>query len=409
MAHDDQFTATGPAFTGAGFPRAAFSTGREGTDSTYGVNVQGSQCGVYGESVKGGSGKRESDVEGVGVHGFGENFGVYGNDNRGIAGVYGSHNRGRVGVLGAAMQGATGVVGVSMSSIGNPLSTFGESIPDPADGSGTGVLGASGKGYGVLGKSHDNAGVVGQSTNSVGVWGSVTADREGGYGVLGESTDNAGVVGRSTNSVGVWGSVTADREGGYGVLGESTDGIGVVGRSDGGTGVFGSVNRDRPGGLAGRFVGPVLIEGDLTVTGVKGAVVPHADGSHRLLCAIESPESWFEDFGEAALKDGRAEVQLDPDFAAVIETKGYHVFLTPYGDSSGLYVVDRTAKGFMVREQKDGTSNLAFSYRVVARRKDIATQRLARVRLSAAPSPETFPKPSPSPETFPKPYSPQPK
>jgi hypothetical protein len=375
MAHDDQFTATGPAFTGAGFPRAAFSTGREGTDSTYGVNVQGSQCGVYGESVKGGSGKRESDVEGVGVHGFGENFGVYGNDNRGIAGVYGSHNRGRVGVLGAAMQGATGVVGVSMSSIGNPLSTFGESIPDPADGSGTGVLGASGKGYGVLGKSHDNAGVVGQSTNSVGVWGSVTADREGGYGVLGESTD----------------------------------GIGVVGRSDGGTGVFGSVNRDRPGGLAGRFVGPVLIEGDLTVTGVKGAVVPHADGSHRLLCAIESPESWFEDFGEAALKDGRAEVQLDPDFAAVIETKGYHVFLTPYGDSSGLYVVDRTAKGFMVREQKDGTSNLAFSYRVVARRKDIATQRLARVRLSAAPSPETFPKPSPSPETFPKPYSPQPK
>ena len=375
MAHDDQFTATGPAFTGAGFPRAAFSTGREGTDSTYGVNVQGSQCGVYGESVKGGSGKRESDVEGVGVHGFGENFGVYGNGNRGIAGVYGSHNQGRVGVLGAAMRGATGVIGVSMSSIGNPLSTFGESIPDPADGSGTGVLGASGEGYGVLGKSQDNA----------------------------------GVVGRSTNSVGVWGSVTADREGGYGVLGESTDGIGVVGRSDGGTGVFGSVNRDRPGGLAGRFVGPVLIEGDLTVTGVKGAVVPHADGSHRLLCAIESPESWFEDFGEAALKDGRAEVQLDPDFAAVIETKGYHVFLTPYGDSNGLYVVDRTAKGFMVREQKDGTSNLTFSYRVVARRKDIATQRLARVRLSAAPSPETFPKPSPSPEIFPKPYSPQPK
>ena len=48
----------------------------------------------------------------------------------------------------------------------------------------------------------------------------------------------------------------------------------------------------------------MLIEGDLAVTGVKGAVVPHEDGSHRLLCAIESPESWFEDFGEAALKDG---------------------------------------------------------------------------------------------------------
>jgi hypothetical protein len=266
-------------------------------------------------------------------------------------------------------------------------------------------LGASGKGYGVLGDSQDNAGVVGRSNNSVGVWGSVTADRGGGYGVLGESTDNAGVVGRSTNSVGVWGSVGNS----FGMLGESTDGIGVVGRSDGGTGVFGSVSRDRPVGLAGRFVGPVLIEGDLMVTGAKGAVVPHPDGSNRLLCAIESPESWFEDFGEAALKDGKAEVQLEPDFAAVIETKGYHVFLTPYGDSNGLYVVDRTAKGFMVREQKDGTSNLAFSYRVVAKRKDIATHRLVGVQLPAVPSPETFPKPFPSPGAFPKPYFPQPK
>jgi hypothetical protein len=153
----------------------------------------------------------------------------------------------------------------------------------------------------------------------------------------------------------------------------------------------------------------VLIEGDLTVTGVKGAVVPHADGSHRLLCAIESTESWFEDFGETALKDGKAEVELDPDFAAVIETTGYHVFLTPYGDSSGLYVADRTTKSFIVREQKDGTSNLAFSYRVVARRLDIASHRLARIRLPEAPSLETFPKPSPSPGTFPKPHSPQPK
>lgn len=401
MAHDDQFTAVGPSNTGSGFPRAGFST--KASDMVYGVNVQGTRCGVFGESVRVSSG-RESTVEGVGVHGFGENFGIFGNGNRGIAGVFGEHNRNGVGVIGAVMRGGTGVAGVSLAALGNPLETF-QTIPVPADGSGTGVLGASGKGYGVLGDSQDNAGVVGRSANSVGVWGSVTADREGGYGVLGESTDNAGVVGRSTNSVGVWGSVGNS----FGVLGESTDGIGVVGRSDGGTGVFGAVSPDRSGGLAGRFFGPVLIQGDLTVTGVKGAVVPHADGSHRLLCAIESPESWFEDFGEATLKDGKAEIQLDPEFAAVIETKGYHVFLTPYGDSSGLYAVDRTAKGFMVREQKGGTSNVAFSYRVVARRKDIANHRLARVRVPVAPSPETGPKPSPRSDTVPKPYSPQPK
>ena len=92
MAHDDQFTATGPAFTGSGFPRAGFSTNRAGANFTYGVNVQGSRCGVYGECVLGGSGRRESDVEGVGIYGFGERFGVYGNGNRGIAGVFGVHN-----------------------------------------------------------------------------------------------------------------------------------------------------------------------------------------------------------------------------------------------------------------------------------------------------------------------------
>jgi hypothetical protein len=392
----------------------------------FGANVAGARCGVYGESVRGGGGGRDSDIDGVGVCGKGSNAGVYGQGNHGTMGVLGTHNRGSVGVIGAVMRGGNGVVGLSLNSIGNPSAL----VPLPvADGSGTGVLGASGNGYGVLGESTDNAGVVGRSTNSVGIWGSVgesvgvlgeSTDNAGvlgrstnsvgvwgsvgeSYGVLGESTDNAGVVGRSTNSVGIWGSVGKS----FGVLGESTDGIGVVGRSDGGTGVFGSVNRDRPDGLAGRFVGQVLIEGDLTVTGVKGAVVRHADGSHRLLCAIESPECWFEDFGEAALKDGKAEVQLDPDFAAMIETTGYHVFLTSYGDSDGLYVADRTANSFMVREQKQGTNNLVFSYRVVARRKDIATHRLARIRMPATESSETFPKPSLSPETLPKPHTPR--
>src|SRR5215211_4413722 len=95
MAHDDQFTATGPSFAGSGFPRAAFSTNAD--DMTYGVNVQGSRCGVYGESVRV-SAQRESSVDGVGVYGFGESFGVMGNGNRGLAGILGENNRGRMGL-----------------------------------------------------------------------------------------------------------------------------------------------------------------------------------------------------------------------------------------------------------------------------------------------------------------------
>jgi hypothetical protein len=85
MAHGDQFTAIGPPLAGSGMPFSGFST--RATGMVYGLNVQGDRCGVYGESVRVESG-RESDNLGVGVHGFGENFGIFGNGNRGLAGVY---------------------------------------------------------------------------------------------------------------------------------------------------------------------------------------------------------------------------------------------------------------------------------------------------------------------------------
>ncbi len=59
----------------------------------------------------------------------------------------------------------------------------------------------------------------------------------------------------------------------------------------------------------------------------------------------------------------------------------YHIFLTPRGDSNGLYVSGLTSSGFEVREQKGGASSLDFDYRVVARRKDIPGPRLEKVKL----------------------------
>jgi hypothetical protein len=63
----------------------------------------------------------------------------------------------------------------------------------------------------------------------------------------------------------------------------------------------------------------VFVRGDFTVAGgAKSAAVPHPDGTHRWLYCLESPESWFEDFGRAQLTCGRAEVKIDPDFAALV-------------------------------------------------------------------------------------------
>jgi hypothetical protein len=127
------------------------------------------------------------------------------------------------------------------------------------------------------------------------------------------------------------------------------------------------------------FSGGVYINGSLTVSGAKSATVPHPDGSLRRLYCVESPESWFEDFGKGTLVAGAACVTLDPDFVSVVENDDYHVFLTPNGNSKGLYVDAQTPGSFEVREQEGGTSSLAFNYRVVARRKDIAGPRFEKV------------------------------
>jgi len=115
------------------------------------------------------------------------------------------------------------------------------------------------------------------------------------------------------------------------------------------------------------------------------AAVPHPDGSHRRLYCLESPESWFEDFGKGTLDCGQANVTFDPDFAAVVDLDDYHVFLTPYGRRDVfLSVTEQTPAGFRV-EAQDETAIGRFSWRVVAKRKDIVGERLATVTIPPAP------------------------
>jgi hypothetical protein len=170
---------------------------------------------------------------------------------------------------------------------------------------------------------------------------------------------------------------------GIGVIGFATngDGIGVWGEAEsGGSGVTGKAPDT---GWAGVFYGDVYISGNSTTEGVKSAVLRHSDGSLRRMYALESPESWFEDFGRAEVVEGRAEVELDNEFAAMVHTDDYHVFLTPEGETQGLYVSARSPDGFEVREQQGGRSNLTFSYRVVAKRSDVEAQRLQRIEPPA--------------------------
>jgi hypothetical protein len=220
----------------------------------------------------------------------------------------------------------------------------------------SGVYGQSWVGTGVEGFSAEVTGVKGISdfhtpplegptipdpVTIAGVWGS-SSER---HGVIGTSNAKAGVYGYSTNSNAV---------------------VGITGN---------------PAAYAGLFVGNIGVTGEVK-SGVKSAVVPFPDGSQRLLHCMESPEHWFEDFGSAKLARGRALVKLDANFAKVIKRGDYRVFVTPEGNCHGLYVRRKSANSFEVRELTGGKSSIAFSYRIVGRRKDIkGHRRLAKVDM----------------------------
>ncbi len=227
-----------------------------------------------------------------------------------------------------------------------------------------------GTGTGVWGLTYSGPGVLGQSYIGIPVFGQVPA-------------------GSTTPTVGVYGENTSSSQGGYAVYGFCSSGHAVVGRTAGAAGTAGIVGTTQgaPGTYAGAFYGAVAVVGDFAVfKGAKSAAVPHPDGSHRLVYCMESPESWFEDFGQGQLECGGAEIVLDPDFAALVMLDDYQVFLTEYDQHSDLCVTNRTPTGFQVQSKNAGAAG-RFGWRVVAKRKDIAPERLAQVTVPTAPIP----------------------
>jgi hypothetical protein len=295
----------------------------------------------------------------------------------------------------------TGVAGTSLLSVGVYGQTgedLNSSIPKDLL---AGVVGAANTGSGVAGWSTTGNGVEGWAYQGTAVRGI----SDYGYGVRGVSYAQRGVFGLSaidTGVVGVSGGLegptvpntsniaavvgTSDQQ--HGVIGTSNASVGVIGFSNN-IGVLGYTTT--PGSLAGFFLGNIV------VTGTKSAAVPFPDGTQRALYCMESPELWFEDFGTAKIARGRAVVKLDADFAKVIKSRDYRVFVTPEGDCRGLYVHRKSANSFEVRELTGGTSSIAFSYRIVGRRKDIKEhRRFAKVdmRLSLPVAPPRKPAPT---------------
>ena len=195
----------------------------------------------------------------------------------------------------------------------------------------------------------------------------------------GGQSDAAAVYGKSrpTDFYGIGGEF----EGGfYGVIGSvfptgSYSYYGVRGYVSGGTG--GSKY-----GVYGYATGTgtnygVYYSNGLGGSGSKSCIVKTSQGPTALYCQ-ESPENWFEDFGEGTLVNGQTHIELDALFLETVTINAANpmkVFVQLEGDCNGVYV-SKGITGFDVVELKNGTSNVPFSYRVVAKRKGFEDKRL---------------------------------
>jgi len=120
--------------------------------------------------------------------------------------------------------------------------------------------------------------------------------------------------------------------------------------------------------------------GSMACTGqLKNLVTTH-DARQVETYSVQSSENWLEDYGGGQLHNGSATVTLDPAFANTANTGvEFHVFLTPKGDCEGLYVANQTATSFEVHELRKGQSNVAFDYKIVAKRSGHESERLVDV------------------------------
>jgi hypothetical protein len=329
------------------------------------VSASGSSTGVFGQSGS----SAGSGVYGINVASTGGN-GVFG---------YSSPNGNGAGVYGLSTSGSGyGVHGTNTSTAGG----YGVYGSGP-----TGVYGTSSSGNGVVGNSSwtnaSAAGVYGNASNQLGV---------GTFGQNQTESSSGGelfeLLGVSPGGVGVWGD-------GGAIPGSSTtsSNFGVVGTVDTGVaGIFMNFSSAYTLVAANRVGAPFYAvsllsgrgcniddNGNLNCDGSKNAVVSIDGGQRRVaLSAIVSPKNWFEDFGSAQLVNGAAVVALDPEFIQTVNTEmDYKVFPVPNGDCKGLYVTNKTATSFEVRELDGGTSNVSFDYRITALRRKYENVRFA--------------------------------
>jgi hypothetical protein len=126
--------------------------------------------------------------------------------------------------------------------------------------------------------------------------------------------------------------------------------------------------------------GNLLLCGDTFQATTPLIVSRGSDGVGRVSYTPRSAEPTMEDVGEGSLSGGYGHVVIDGALAAQLDPHtSYMVFITPEGNTNGVYVTNKTPRGFDVHENNGGRSSVTFDYRIVASPNDIGPSRLPAI------------------------------
>lgn len=385
-----RLNATGQVLVNAttGFGASTFYSAATGNNNAIDGNSAGSGTSVYGQNTGSGEGVFGiNNATGIAVAAInlGSNNAVYAlheNLTTGAAAIYAESFYGNGYAVSAldgpifsdntffgldAFEGETDD-DIANAVWGKNFNPLGTAILGGVDGinvfstNGSGVAGSSG----VLGVF----GYAGNGLNNV-----ANLGNSGGRFVLDSDADPSTngtnpTANRATSILAGFDDIAyTDTSGGTGAAANSYFGGYFSGGNENGTpsyayaGLRYNTNADGTTGTDFKIVGP----------GSNSTIIMDNTNTPRILFSPEAPEIVFQDFGVGKLTNGEARILIDPvlkESLYIDEKHPLKVYVTLEGECNGVYVTDKSANGFTVKELQGGTSNASFSWQIVANRAD---------------------------------------
>jgi len=179
-----------------------------------------------------------------------------------------------------------------------------------------------------------------------------------------------------------WGSLGYKNSGStsYGVYGSAaySSGAGILSQKElvgVGGGLFGGI-----AGLVsrGEIIGQLnkgeyfasYNSGNTYTYGKNIELVGEVQGEKTALYSLSALDAKLYDDGRAQLVNGVAFVRFDELFSTLMEGIPT-VTVSPAGNCNGIFIEEITKDGFRIKEMNNGTSNVAFTYIVLAKRKSV--------------------------------------